>query len=264
MAKSNRPVIIAAIGGVVLLAGVVAFIASSLSSDRPSADTPTSTPAPSFDASDYDADELKFVYPQVIELGLVPEPITTDPKEYIADAVAAWGTFDTTGGTTIPQWKKYLESWQNVYPLVVERPAGDPVHFDPPEENPVTRVSPVDHRDLWVIGEAIPGAAVAWTPADWDLIQSREGKVVTEATSIGKLEPVMGKTLAGLGERETTVEFTQWVTMDDGTDADQDITFTKHGTARITVNCTTTTPAPDSAQRPGDCKIMSVLVLDYK
>jgi hypothetical protein len=130
MARSNRPVILAAVGAVVIVGGIVAFILVGLTSGSEPVSAPsTPSSAPRFDPSEYSEDELESVYPQVLDLGLVPEPITKDPEEYVTAAVAAWGTYDTTTSTTIPQWKKYLESWQNVYPLVVDPVGGaDQVH----------------------------------------------------------------------------------------------------------------------------------------
>lgn len=265
MARSNRPVILAAVGGAVIVGGIVAFTVASLSGgEAPPSSEPTPTSAPSFDPSEYSEDQLKSVYPQVIELGLVPEPITPFANEYAAAAVAAWGTFDTTSETTIPQWKKYLESWQNVYPLVVDLPSGEQIKFTAPEQNPVTRHVPTDHRDVFVIGENVPGQAASWEGVDWEMIRDREGRVKTEATKVSDFTPPVRKTEEKLGEQVTTVEFTQWITMDDGTDGEHEITTTKHGTAIVTVNCSITTPAPDSAQKAGDCKLMDIVVQDYK
>ncbi len=266
MARSNRPVILAAVGAVVVVGGIVAFTVASVSGAGGTPMTPESTPtgSPSFDPSEYSEDELKSVYPQVIDLGLVPEPITTDPEEYAEAAVAAWGTFDTTTETTIPQWKKYLESWQNVYPLVVDLPSGEQIKFAAPEQNPVTRHAPTDHRDVFVIAENVPGQTAAWQGTDWEMIRDREGRVKTEATTVSDFTPPVRATEEKLGELQATVEFTQWITMDDGTDGEHEITTTKHGTAIVTVNCTVTTPAPDSAQQPGDCKLMDIVVQDYK
>lgn len=265
MARSNRPIILAAVGAVVVVGGIAAFTVASLSGgDTPPAPKSTPTAAPSFDPSEYSEDELNSVYPQVIELGLVPEPITSSANEYAAAAVAAWGTFDTTTETTIPQWKKYLESWQNVYPLVVDLPSGEQIKFAAPEQNPVTRHVPTDHRDVFVIAENVPGQAASWEGTDWEMIRDRGGRVKTEATSISDFAPPVRETERKLGEQQAIVEFTQWVTMDDGTDGEHEITATKHGTAIVTVNCSVTTPAPDSTQQPGDCKLMDIVVQDYK
>lgn len=265
MARSSRPVIFAAVGAVAVLGGIVAFTMASLGGGEPSPiSSPPSTGAPSFDPSEHSTDELKSVYPQVIELGLVPEPITSDPKEYAKAAVAAWGTFDTSTKTTIPQWRKYLESWQNVYPLVVDLPSGEQVKFVAPEENPVTRHAPTAHRDVYVIAENIPGQSVSWQGTDWEMISDRGGRVKTEATTISEFTPPVRETEEKLGELQATVEFTQWITMDDGTDGENEITTTKHGTAIVTVNCSVTAPAPDSAQQPGDCKLMNIAVQDYR
>lgn len=265
MARSNRPVILAAVGAVVIVGGIVAFILVGLTGGSEPVSAPsTPSSAPRFDPSEYSEDELESVYPQVLDLGLVPEPITKDPEEYVTAAVAAWGTYDTTTSTTIPQWKKYLESWQNVYPLVVDLPSGEQIKFTPPESNPVTRHSPNDHRDVFVIAENIPGQQVGWAGTDWDMIREREGRVMTEATRISELVPSPRSSAAKLGELEATVEFTQWITLDDGTDGENEITMTMHGTALVTVNCTITAPAPDSAQQQGDCKLMDIVVQDYK
>lgn len=265
MARSNRPIILAAVGGLVVVAGIVAFTVASLSGGGGgSAPAPEPTAQPSFNPSDYSSDELESVYPQVLDLGLVPEPITTDPEEYITAAIAAWGTYDTTASTTIPQWKTYLESWQNVYPLVVDLPSGEQIKFAAPEENPVTRHAPTAHRDVYVIAEGVPGQTMSWTPTDWDLISDRDGRVMTELTKISDLVPASRESEMKLGEHQATVEFTQWISMDDGTDGEHEITTSKHGTAVVSVNCTTTTPAPDSAQQPGDCKLIDIVIQDYK
>jgi hypothetical protein len=96
------------------------------------------------------------------------------------------------------------------------------------------------------------------------MIREREGRVMTEATRISELVPSPRSSAAKLGELEATVEFTQWITLDDGTDGENEITMTMHGTALVTVNCTITAPAPDSAQQQGDCKLMDIVVQDYK
>lgn len=264
--KSSRPVIFAAIGGAVLVAGAVAFgIASATKTPSPSTvEQQPEEPAPTFDASQYSGDQRTLVYPEVTELGLVPEPITTDETEYAEAAVAAFGTYDATGKTTVAQWKQYLESWQNVYPLKVQGISGEEYEWREPEENPVRRVEPTAHRDLNVIGEKMSGTVPEWEPADWDMIRSRQGKVMTQATSVGEFEPFPMKSFADFGERQAVVEFTQWITLDDGTDGEHTITFTKHGTALVNVNCAITQPAPDSAQKPGDCKLMSLTVQDYQ
>lgn len=55
MARSNRPVILAAVGAVVVVGGIVAFTVASLSGAGGTPMTPESTPtgAPSFDPSEY-------------------------------------------------------------------------------------------------------------------------------------------------------------------------------------------------------------------
>lgn len=213
--SSSRPIILAAIGGLVVVAGIAAFTVASLSGGGEAVPTPKPTTQPSFDPSDYSSDELESVYPQVIDLGLVPEPITTDPEEYITAAIAAWGTYDTTTSTTIPQWKKYLESWQNVYPLVVDLPSGEQIKFAAPEENPVTRHAPTAHRDVYVIAEGTPGQTINWTPTDWDLIKDREGRVKTEVTTISDLAPASRESEQKLGStrpRSSSPSGSRWTT----------------------------------------------------
>lgn len=128
----------------------------------------------------------------------------------------------------------------------------------------MTRHAPTDHRDVFVIAENVPGQTAAWQGTDWEMIRDRGGRVKTEATTMSDFTPPVRETEEKLGELQATVEFTQWITMDDGTDGEHEITTTKHGTAIVTLNCAVTTPAPDSAQQPGDCKLMDIVVQDYK
>lgn len=268
MAKSSRPVVLAVLGGAIIVAGIAAFTVGSLSGETPAESAPGRTEptplAPSASPSAYSPAEKKSVYPQVAEVGLVPEPITTDPEKYMTAAVSAWGTYDTTGATTVAQWKRYLESWQNVYPTTVVLPSGEEIRFAAPEQNPISRHAPTDHRDVYVIGETVPGQSVSWKPTDFETIRDRQGRVKTEATVIGALTPAVRESASKLGELTSTVEFTQWITMDDGTDGEHEITTTKHGTAIVTVNCTNTFPAPDTAQKAGDCKLMDISVQDFQ
>lgn len=263
--KSSRPLVLACIGGVIFVGGVVAFIVASVTSTSdPSETSPPATAAPTFDPESFDDDQLAVVYPQMIEIGAVPEPITTDPEEYIRAAVAANGTWDTTntfsGDDAEPasaswqMWKESLVSWQNVYPAYPEKldlPDSGSLSFRE-EDQEVEGFTNPDQKDI--IGE----------DADWDMLRDRDGRALVEITSMTDLAySQYNVNPEDLGELDTTVEFTQWLTWDDGTGTGEEITITKYGTADVRVNCTFTVPAPKSAQQPGDCKLQSLVVTEY-
>lgn len=254
--SSSRPLVLAGVGGGILVVGIVVFTVVSMTggSDASETASPTAPPVPSFDPSDYSTDELEYVYPQIAEFGLVPEPITDDPEEYIRAAVAAYGTFDTTAAPEGKKpfvkdaWLSYLESWQVIYPDVIELPESGPIRFDQTNLTAPRKVTEIIGKD-----------------ADWDQIIDKEGKVMTEVSAVtppavDPADPVP----ADLMELKSDVEFTQWISYDDGTDGEHDITFTKQGKATVIVNCTYTVPAQESAQQPGDCKLVSVRVTEYE
>ena len=86
----------AIIGGLVLVAGIVAIIIGALLAQRTPTPTdptgePTTQPTPPTTPGD-DA----VVDASVADHGWRPEPITTDPETYVRAALAAASTFDTT------------------------------------------------------------------------------------------------------------------------------------------------------------------------
>lgn len=112
--SGHRGVAWAIIGGIVLLAGIVAIIVSAVlarPAPTPSATTggtasadPTTSAEPDPDPSD------EVVDPTVADRGWTPEPITTDADAYIRAALAAASTFDTTRSTR-EDWLDYLDTW---------------------------------------------------------------------------------------------------------------------------------------------------------
>ena len=247
MAKSRgRALALPIIGAVILIAGVVAFTVSSMTGGG---DTPPPATQPEPDETaphpDDDGETQSYVYPSAADLGFVPEPITTAPKTYVEAAVEAYGTYDTTGEVEFTDWERYLRTWQNTYPTILEIPGFGELEFRDQDED---GDGYTDLRDTSLIGER----------EDWMALIDREGKAVTKLTSMTDLvnsAEISDVSFAELEELYTVVEFTQWQTYDDGTGADEEITITRHGTARVVLNCTYSTPAPESEQQPGDCKL---------
>ena len=103
----------AIVGGLVLVAGIVAIIVTAIVS-QPS---PGSTPVPGSTAGagapsapEPTAPTGVFVDPAATERGWTPEPITTDPEIYIRAALEAASTFDTTKSSR-EEWLDYLDTW---------------------------------------------------------------------------------------------------------------------------------------------------------
>ena len=108
--SGRRGIAWAIVGGLVLIAGIVAIIVSAiLAQPAPTpSDTPTTSSTPEPTASELP--DGAFVDPTAADRGWTPEPITTDADIYIRAALAAASTFDTTKSTR-EEWLDYLDTW---------------------------------------------------------------------------------------------------------------------------------------------------------
>lgn len=108
--SGRRGIAWALVGGLVLIAGIVAIIVSAmLAQPAPTpSDTPTASNTPEPTASDQP--DGSFVDPTAADQGWTPEPITTEADTYIRAALAAASTFDTTKSTR-EEWIDYLDTW---------------------------------------------------------------------------------------------------------------------------------------------------------
>lgn len=234
--KSRRGLALAIVGGVVLLAGVVAFAwigignmldddADETQPDPQSSQTSAPTPAPSSSATP--AGDV--VDPSVTERGWVPEPITTDAAAYATAAIEAAGTVDTTLSTR-DEWVSYLETWYSPE-YVLDRQERN-------ERISESRLGELRHD-------------VAYPEEVWDSLASERGRVT--ATVVGEPDLIQSRDdMNGRSVYTASVDVTQRRTSPDG----QVNEFTEQVRVSIEVECSPeTVPAPNSAQRSGDCKV---------
>ena len=103
----------AIVGGLVLVAGIVAIIVTAIVSQPSPGSAPTqgTTAAPDEPTATGTTDPgVEFVDPTAVERGWTPEPITADPETYIRAALESASTFDTTKSTR-EEWLDYLDKW---------------------------------------------------------------------------------------------------------------------------------------------------------
>ena len=109
----RRGMLWAVIGGLVLVAGIIAIIVASVLSQSAPTPSPSDSSSqgpndPSPTASAPQGDE--FVDPAAADRGWRPEPITTDAEPYIRAALESASTFDTQKSTR-EEWLDYLDTW---------------------------------------------------------------------------------------------------------------------------------------------------------
>ena len=152
----------AILGGLVLIAGIVAIIVVPLAG-RPA---PTATPTPGVTSTSGSptpsgsvGGDGEFVDPSVTAQGWVPEPITTDPETYIRAALAAASTFDTTKSSR-DDWLTYLDGWFT----------------------PDTRYSAADQPERMQSAQLELRQGVVLPQEEWDSLASEDGRVVAVVT----------------------------------------------------------------------------------
>lgn len=229
-ASGRRGLAWAIIGGLVLIAGIVAIIVSStLSSPSPpgSPGGNSNTPRPGGTASPGD----EFVDPAVSEHGWVPEPITTDPETYIRAALEAASTFDTTLSTR-EEWLDYLDSWFT----------------------PDTRyTSEVDQKSAMDASQVELRTGVVLPQEEWDSLAREDGRVVAKTNGDIVYVPVSDDASGdmSIGTSGVTLTFTR----SDGDGGDT--SYDEKVRVSVQVLCgPASVPTPDSAQRAGDCKVV--------
>lgn len=231
--KSSRRIVWAVVGGAVLCVAIIALVVAGMGGGgqpSPSATpgqsgqtSPTSPSSPS--STDRDV-----VDPTVSERRWVPEPITRDPEAYVRSALEAAGTFDTRLATR-PEWIAWLESWFTPSPL-----------YDKEQ----------DALDQMARYKTELDQVVVLPQTAWDDLASEDGRVSARVAS----------EIQYLELPETTQKQVWTAT------ADVVLTFTRSAsggevryeeTARVSVQVVcggVSVPTPESAQRPGDCKVV--------
>ncbi|WP_292836785.1 hypothetical protein [Microbacterium sp.] len=228
----RRGLVWALIGGLVLIAGIVAIIVSSTlprSGAEPTATSPGASVGPTGTATDPPTD--KFVDPTASERGWTPEPITKDAEIYIRAALEAASTFDTTKSSR-EEWLNYLDTWFTL----------DTRYTSEEDQQAATTSSKVEMRT----GVVLP-------QEEWDSLANEDGRVV--ATTTGEvLYVAVSDDASGemsIGTSDVTLTFTR----SDG--GDSETSYDEQVRVSVQVLCgPSSIPTPDTAQRPGDCKVV--------
>lgn len=237
-AHPQRGLVWAIVGGVVLLAGIVAVIIGSLSgatgttiptdpsspaaSGEPSS-TASGTPEPTSSANEY-------VDPSVVNRGWLPEPITTDRDTYIRAALAAASTFDTQLSTR-EQWLAFMESW-----------------FTPD----IRFTSDVDREASMKSMKLEFRQGVAMPEQMWDALAEQKGRVSAEVTGPISTSPVPEDPSGDMtiATADVTLTFAQ-------SSGGSESSYDEVVRVSVQVLCgAESVPTPDSAQQPGDCKVV--------
>lgn len=234
--RSKLAVSGAVAGGIVLIAGVVAFTMMALTNGGQE-ESPTSAPsgAPSSSASaDPSAEPSEapsvpsgdVVDPSVSERGWVPEPITQDPEAYATAMLEAAGTFDTRTSTR-QEFVDYLTTW-----FMPE------YYFTDPEDDEKSNTS--TQRELTndvVLPEGV-----------WDQLAAESGRVASTVTAL-EVRSVDHE----IPERISYSGTVEMAYAREG--GGQTSEYTETVTVSVQVECSPHTSATtESGQKPGDCK----------
>lgn len=233
--SGRRGVAWAIVGGVVLLAGIVAIIVSAVlarPAPTPSGTTTGSASAEPTESSGPDPEPSGAVVdPTAADRGWTPEPITTDADTYIRAALAAASTFDTTKSTR-EGWLDYLDTWFT----------------------PDTRfTSKADQLAAMSDSQTELRQGVVLPQDEWDSLAGEDGRVVAVVTSEVTDVPVTDDESGdmSIGTADVTLSFTR----SDGSGGET--SYDDHVRVSVQVLCgTASVPTPDTDQRSGDCKVV--------
>ena len=219
-------------GGLVLVAGIVAIVVAASLAQREPGPTATSddgsmSPAPS--SSEEPA--VEFVDPTASENGWALEPITTDADIYVRAALEAASTFGTTKSTR-EEWLDYLDTWFT----------------------PDTRyTSEGDQQVAMEASQVELHQGVVLPQEEWDSLAREEGRVVATATGDLAYVPVSDDDSGdmSIGTSDVTLTFTR-------TDGDGgETSYEEQVRVSVQVLCGPgSVPTPGTAQRAGDCKVV--------
>ena len=228
--SGRRGLLWAVFGGLVLIAGIVAIIVSSILSQRAPDPTETAgggtnTPAPTTNGP-----TGEFVDPTVIEKGWIPEPITTEDEIYIRAALAAASTFDTTKSTR-EAWLAYLDAWFT----------------------PDTRYAEADRADRMKTAQVELRQGVVLPQESWESLAREAGRVIAMTTGdvayVAVSDDASGD--MSIGTSDVTLTFTR----SDGSGGET--SYDEHVRVSVQVLCgPDSVPTAGTAQQAGDCKVV--------
>lgn len=218
-------------GALVLVAAVVALMVPTLTSGG-SDPHPTAEPTEQASAPSPAPSGTDMVAADVADRGWVPEPITRDPEEYARAALEAGGTFDTTLSSR-SEWVAWLETWFTPSPL-----------YDDPQ----------DGLDQMARYKAELDQTVVLSLDLWDDLASEDGRV--SAQVVGEVEyldlPETAAKKVWTATADVVMTYTRSADVEGG-----ELTYDETVRVSVQVVCDgVSVPAPDSAQRAGDCKVI--------
>lgn len=220
----------AIVGGLVLIAGIVAIIVSSLLTQPAPGPAGSNSPEPTGQASTAGPLSGDVVDAAVVDNGWIPEPITTDREVYIRAALEAAATFDTQKSTR-EDWLDYLDTWFT----------------------PDTRYTEADRADRLKAAQLELRQGVVFPQEEWDSLAGEDGRVVAVSTGDVVYLPVTDDTTGdmSIGTSDVTLTFTR----SDGNGGET--SYEEQVRVSVQVLCgPESVPTPDSAQRAGDCKVV--------
>jgi hypothetical protein len=231
--SGRRGLVWALIGGLVLIAGIVAIIvSSSLSQLNPDPNgIPTGGPNTSAPTAIATADPAgAFVDPAASEKGWIPEPITTDPEIYIRAALESASTFDTTKSTR-DEWLDHLDTWFT----------------------PDIRYLEADRAARMKAAQLELRQGVVLPKEEWDSLAREDGRVLAETTGDIAYVPVSDDASGdmSIGTSDVTLTFTR----SDGSGGET--SYDEQVRVSVQVLCgPESVPTPYTAQQSGDCKVV--------
>ncbi|MGP6204688.1 hypothetical protein [Microbacterium sp. F2] len=231
--RARRGTVWAVIGGVVALAAVAGIVLGSLFRDGAAAPASPSTSAvtPDPEPTGSVPRPADVVDASVAASGWVPEPVTTDPDVYARAALAAASTFDTQLSTR-QEWLTYLDSWFT----------------------PDTRYATNQDRESDMVAAQLELRQGVVLPQEgWDTLAAQDGRVVADVPRDVMLTGVPDDPAGEMriGTADVVLTFTQ----SDGSGGE--LSYDESVRVSVQVLCgEDSIPAPGSAQRPGDCKVV--------
>jgi hypothetical protein len=220
----------AIIGGLILIAGVVAIIVAAVVSQPAPSPTPTAASTASSSPTAPAGPDGESVDPTASDHGWVPEPITTDPELYIRAALEAASTFDTTKSSR-DDWLTYLDTWFT----------------------PDTRYSEADQPARMKAAQLELRQGVVLPEDQWNSLATEDGRVVAKATGDVTFVPVTEDPSGDMSIGTTDVTLTY--TRSDGSGGET--SYDENVRVSVQVLCGEgTVPTSNSAQQAGDCKVV--------
>ncbi|WP_243076398.1 hypothetical protein [Microbacterium sp. SS28] len=230
--RNRRGVIWALLGAGVLAIAIIAIVVSGLFGQSPSpSGTSEPAPDPSSTTTSTSSPRQAVVDESATENGWIPEPITTDPDPYIRDALAAASTFDTQKSTR-NEWLSYLDTWFTP----------DTRYTSEQDREDDMRASQLELRQGVVLPED-----------EWTSLANEDGRVVAAVPGDVTYSDVPDDTSGDMTIGTADVILTYTRADASGKESSYD------ETVRVSVQVLCgegSIPTPDSAQQPGDCKVV--------